>query len=502
MGKHQRTLLVSWIGAHDLKGLQGDSSGPVIDTLDQVKPDRTVLLYNYPEEAVQPYLERVKVRYPDLVLQAFPVSLSSPVHYGDIYRAAEYHLQQVLQPDENLALLLSPGTPAMQAVWVLLGKTRFPALFYQASREQGVQQIDVPFDIAAEYIPAADKLSSRQLNQLALADAPENAALADIITRNPQMLMLKQQAQILAERDVPVLIYGETGTGKELFARAIHNASDRRDRPFVAVNCGAFPAELIDSILFGHKKGAFTGATSDKPGVFAQANGGTLFLDEFGELEPAVQVRLLRVLQDQRFTPLGAVKEEQTDLRLITATNRNLMQEVAEGRFREDLFYRIAVGVLHLPPLRSRQGDLMLLADTLLMSMAQQDHYLHNKKLSAEANNIILSHSWPGNIRELRSTLMRAALWSQQDLISADDMKQALFKRPAEEHSILNRDVSQGIDIKEVVAGVERHYILKALEHTRYNKTDAARLLGMNHYQTLSNRMDKYGIELPQSAEH
>lgn len=494
MGKHQRTLLVSWIGAHDLDALKDEPPGPVIDTLNQVQSDRVVLLYNYPESKVLPYLERVKALHPGLALQAFSVPLSSPVHYGDIYRAAEYHLQQQVRPGEVLSLLLSPGTPAMQAIWVLLGKTRFPAHFYQASREQGVQQIEVPFDIAAEYIPAAEKLSTQQLTTLANDLPPEDAAFADIVTQNTQMQLLKQQAQILADREVPVLIYGETGTGKELFARAIHNASRRKDQPFVAVNCGAFPSELIDSILFGHKKGAFTGATSDKPGVFQQADGGTLFLDEFGELEPAVQVRLLRVLQDQRFTPIGGISEQQTDFRLITATNRNLMQEVTEGRFREDLFYRIAVGVLHLPPLRNRQGDLMLLADELLASMAQKDHYLHNKKLSAEAKNIILNHSWPGNIRELRSTLMRAALWSQQDLISADDMKQALFKRPAEEHSILNKDVSQGIDIQDICDEVQRHYILQALEHSTGIKTKAAQLLGLKNYQTLSNYMQRLGL--------
>src|SRR5690554_7031296 len=186
---------------------------------------------------------------------------------------------------------------------------------------------------------------------------------------------------------VPVLVYGETGTGKELFARAIHNAGPRSDKPFVAVNCGAIPPELIDSTLFGHRKGAFTGATADRPGVFQQADGGTLFLDEFGELSADVQVRLLRVLQEGVFTPVGGVAEQRVDVRLIAATHRNLMVEVAEGRFREDLFYRVAVGVLHLPPLRQREGDLLLLSEALLDALGKQDTALSGKKISEEARS-------------------------------------------------------------------------------------------------------------------
>lgn len=494
MKTNKKIVLVSWIGANDLKAIDGDTSGPLIDTIDAVNFSRVALLYSYSAKQVTPYLSLLKKRFPELFLEAFPVNLTSPVDYEEIYSVVVSFLQEQLQPDEQLAILLSPGTPAMQAIWVLLGKTQYPATFYQATLENGVREVDIPFSIAAEFIPTAEKLSSDQIHQLASIDVPVNAAFDNIITQNQHMLALKAQAQILAEREVPTLIYGETGTGKELFARAIHNASARSDKPFVAVNCGAFPADLIDSILFGHKKGAFTGATSDKPGVFQQADGGTLFLDEFGELEPAVQVRLLRVLQDNSFTPVGAIKEDTVDVRLITATNRNLMEAVAEGRFREDLFYRVAVGVLHLPPLRQRQGDLLLLTENLLTAMAQQDNYLHNKKISADAKNIILNHPWPGNIRELRSTLMRAALWSQGNVIKAEDIKQALFQVPASENSILNRDVSQGIDIQELIAEVCRHYIPRALSETQQNKTDAAKLLGLKTYQTLNNWIDKYGI--------
>lgn len=486
--------LVSWIGGNDLKATAGCEPGPILSTLQAVSVDSVELLCSYPSDRVEPYLAwlREQVNVP---VKAHYESLSSPVHFGEIYQAANKHLKRLATADTQLCILLSPGTPAMQAVWILLGKTRYPAVFYQSSLEQGVQQVEVPFEIAAEYVPAANAISSAKLAQLAGQEVPVDAAFDSIVTQSERMLALKAQAQILAHKQVPVLIYGETGTGKELFARAIHNAGPRAMQPFIAVNCGAIPSELIDSVLFGHKKGAFTGAVADRAGVFQQAHGGTLFLDEFGELTADVQVRLLRVLQEGTFTPVGASQEHKVDVRLITATHRNLMQEVTQGRFREDLFYRIAVGVLHLPPLREREGDLLLLAEALLAGIGRQDSSLSDKKISAEAKNLILRHPWRGNVRELQSTLLRAALWCQGDLISAADIDQAMFKLPQQDADVMALDVSQGIDIQEIISRVSTHYVRRALAVTGQNKTRAASLLGLKSQQTLSNWMDKYGIE-------
>ena len=264
---------------------------------------------------------------------------------------------------------------------------------------------------------------------------------------------------------------------------------------FVALNCGAIPEELIDSTLFGHKKGAFTGAISDRPGVFQQANGGTLFLDEFGELSPQSQVRLLRVLQEGNLVPVGGDKEIPVNVRIITATHRNLMEAVADGHFREDLFYRVAVGVLHLPPLRAREGDLSLIADLVLRAQGEQDSVLDGKKLSADAKKIILQHRWPGNVRELQSTLIRAALWSSKDLITGPDVSQAIFKMPERESGLLNHDVSQGVDLQVLMGKLAAHYIHDAMTQTAQNKTKAAKLLGLKSQQTLSNWIEKYDIE-------
>jgi len=490
-------LLVSWIGGHDLNSMDAEAGrrGPLVSTLQAETFDTVELLYNYPEASVAPYLEwlptqtsaRINARY---------VPLSSPIHFGEIYEQAQTLLQDVTEqaPAPQLNILLSPGTPAMQAMWILLSKTRFPATYWQSSPEAGVEQADIPFDIAAEYLPAVKQLDASKLAHLAASEVPETAAFDDIITRNPFMQRLKQQATILAERPVPVLVYGESGTGKELFARAIHNASPRKGKPFVTVNCGAFPAELVDSILFGHTKGAFTGAVTDKAGVFSQADGGTLFLDEFGELEPAVQVRLLRVLQDGSFTPVGATAEQKVDVRIVAATNKDLMLEVSEGRFREDLFYRVAVGVLHLPPLRERDGDLMLLAETVMAAHAEEDTHLKDKKLSSTAINIILSHPWPGNMRELNSTLLRAALWCVGDSVEADDLQQALFQMPQKETGILGRNIQNGLNLQGLHDEVTRHYISRSLEIAQGKKKKAAELLGINNYQTLSKHMEKLGI--------
>lgn len=492
-----KRTLICWVGGNDLAAADSNHDGPILSTLKAVPFDRAVFLYNYPESQVRGYLAWLGM-HADISVEAVKAELTTPIHFADIYEAANQQLARLASESAEVAILLSPGTPAMQAVWILLGKTRYPCKFYQSSLEQGVQVVDIPFELSMEYLPAARLIGSNKISSLALGSAPINAAFDNIVTQNPQMLMLKQQAQILAEREVPVLIYGETGTGKELFSRAIHNASKRASKPFISLNCGAIPAELVDSVLFGHKKGAFTGASSDKPGVFEQANGGTLFLDEFGELEPAVQVRLLRVLQDGTFTPIGATKEQKVNVRLITATHRNLMEKVAEGSFREDLFYRIAVGVLHLPPIREREGDFSLLAGQLMDALAKEDDSLKDKKISPGALNLIASHPWRGNVRELQSTLLRAALWCQGNDITVEDLRQALFQMPERDSDgsgVMNRDVSQGIDLQELCGDLARHYIPQALTAAQGKKSRAAELLGLKSYQVLTSWMEKYGVK-------
>jgi transcriptional regulator with GAF, ATPase, and Fis domain len=297
---------------------------------------------------------------------------------------------------------------------------------------------------------------------------------------------------------VPVLLEGESGTGKELFARAIHRASFRRDNSFVAVNCGAIPAELVESELFGHEKGAFTGADRQAIGQFEAANNGTLFLDEIGELPLAAQVKLLRALQEHEIKRVGSTKTIGINVRIIAATNRTLLGEIAEGRFRADLFYRLAVGVIRLPPLREREGDVSLLVEYFLKRINAEnavDSAWEDKSFTAAAKNMLLQHTWPGNARELLNTIRRATIWSRGPKIESTDIQQAILPNVVGRHeSILDRPLESGIELPRLIEEVVRHYMERALKATGGNKTKAARLVGISSYQTFTNWMQRHEI--------
>ena len=272
--------------------------GPVAQALEAREFDEALLVTDYPESQVQAYVRWLAARTRTR-LEVLPEKLSGPTHFGDIYEAAVRACTRALagSPREvSLTFHLSPGTPAMAAVWILLGKTRFPAELIESSREHGVRTALVPFDISADFLPELLREPDERLRQQSAGEPPAAPEFADIIHRSRVMERLVQRARRVAVRNVPVLLEGESGTGKEMLARAIHRTSPRRDAPFVAVNCGAIPAELVEAELFGHEKGAFTGASHARQGYFESAHAGTLFLDELGELPASAQVKLLRVL--------------------------------------------------------------------------------------------------------------------------------------------------------------------------------------------------------------
>lgn len=486
--------LISWIGGNDLSASKHDQLGPVISTLKKHSFTRVVLLYNYPKKDVAPYLSHLSHDYS---IEAHYINLTSPIDFGEIHHVANQHLEQISKQGDEVSILLSPGTPAMQAVWILLAKTKYPATFFQSTVEQGVQQVEIPFSIAAEFQPGIKQVKNDDFSRVAIAEVPINAAFDDIITNNPVMQQLKARATSLAEYDVPVLIQGESGTGKELFATALHNSSSRAGSPFIAVNCGALPQELIDSLLFGHTKGAFTGAADNKDGFFKQADGGTIFLDEFGELSKDAQVRLLRVLQSGELTPVGAAKPIKVNVRVVAATNKDLIQEVANNNFREDLFYRIAVGVLNLPPLREREGDISVLSDALLghiVKSLNSSITKNKKKFSVDAKKLLISSAWPGNIRELHSTILRACLWSGDIEISESDLKAAMLKMPSQSLGLLDHEFNEAFDIQGLIDDLVRSYIKKAMSESGGNQTRAAELLGLSSYQTLKNWIKKHKV--------
>src|SRR5262249_18229768 len=245
----------------------------------------------------------------------------------------------------------------------------------------------------------------------------------DIVTRSPRMQSVLRRAEKAATSPIPVLIEGQSGVGKELIARAIHGSGERRAKPFVAVNCGAIPDNLVESLLFGHEKGAFTGATERHVGKFVEASEGTLFLDEVGELPAAAQVKLLRAIQDSEIEPVGARKPIKVDVRLISATNRDLIADVKAGRFREDLFYRLHVFPIAVPPLRERLEDVPELARHFLVRFAAEEGKRVNR-LSPDAMSLLCAYHWPGNVRQLENALFRAVVLAETDTVSLAELPQ------------------------------------------------------------------------------
>ncbi|MEY4580358.1 MAG: hypothetical protein RL701_5061 [Pseudomonadota bacterium] len=491
---------MAWVGMADMKagdGAPGAGLGPIAAAVEARGFDKVALLTDFDDERTAPYTKWLRSRTKTPVTLTRE-KLKSPTDHGGIHEAAVRHVQRLLGDNARgvaLTFHLSSGTPAMAAIWLLLGKTRFPAELIESSKESGVRTVEVPFDIAVDFIPDLLRERDEKLREGSAAEAPPTAEFADIIHRSRIMERLLQRARRVALRNVPVLIEGESGTGKEMLAKVIHGGSPRRQHEMIAVNCGAIPAELIESFLFGHEKGAFTDAKQARQGYFEAAHGSTLFLDELGELPALAQVKLLRVLQQGEVVRVGATRPIQVDVRVIAATNRSLTEEISAGRFREDLFYRLAVAVLNIPPLRERSGDLGPLLDHLMQQVngeGEAEPGYKEKKLSAGAKNLIQGHSWPGNVRELHNTLRRAALWSEGTTISAEDMREALLPTAAStRRDLLDQPLGNGFNIQELLDKVRGHYLRRALTEAQGNKTKAAELVGLPSYQTFSNWLAK-----------
>jgi DNA-binding NtrC family response regulator len=309
------------------------------------------------------------------------------------------------------------------------------------------------------------------------------------IGKSEVIVKLKELVLQIAESDSIALILGESGTGKDLIARAIHAHSRRQDMPFVAINCAAIPEQLLESELFGHQKGSFTGAIKDKEGLFHAANGGVLFLDEIGNLTTGLQVKLLRVLETQEITPVGSTVPFKVDVRLIAATNSDLEEDVKANRFRADLFYRLKVLPIHLPPLSQRREDIPLLAEYFLNRLADK-HNTVAKKLSREAERLIMAATWPGNVRELENTITRAFLLSKTETIKPDDFPDKFAKVGASEELASE----QTNPANPTLESIEKAYIFWVLNQTGWQKAKASKLLGIDA-STLYRKIEKYGLK-------
>ncbi|MBI3398067.1 MAG: sigma-54-dependent Fis family transcriptional regulator [Deltaproteobacteria bacterium] len=318
--------------------------------------------------------------------------------------------------------------------------------------------------------------------------AEQEYDLKNIITENQQLLEIFKLIKKVADYNTTILITGESGTGKELIARALHYNGIRRDRPFIAVNCGAIPENLLESELFGHVKGAFTDAVRNKPGLFEEADAGTMFLDEIGELPKELQVKLLRVLQEGELRRLGDSKSKKIDVRVIAATAKDLTEEIRKGNFREDLFYRLNVVPIKLPPLRERHGDIPFLINHFISRYAKK----FGKKIKTvdeETMNHLSNYSWPGNVRELENVIERAVILAEGDVIKADSLP---FLKETGQGSRVKGQGAE-LSIKRAEEELEKEFIKKALEMTNGNKTKAAELLEISH-RALLYKIKEYGL--------
>lgn len=348
----------------------------------------------------------------------------------------------------------------------------------------------VDLTILRRLVEAALRLRVPLTGQGANQDRPS------LLGESHAMVELRRLIAKLARNQAPLYISGESGTGKELAARLIHLLGPRASAPFVPVNCGAIPPDLVESELFGHRKGSFTGAIADNPGLFKAADGGTLFLDEVAELPLPAQVKLLRVLQEKKARPVGGQREVPIDVRLISATHRDLAAEVVSGRFRQDLFYRINVIELRLPPLRERTGDIPLLAEHFLARIARKNG-LAVPRMSASALTALTRYAFPGNVRELENVLERALALAEGDTLEASDI--FLTESPASTPEAPTdgeprAPTAPALSLEDSLGEIQRQVILRTLEENRWNRTVAARQLGMS-LRALRYRLSKLGIE-------
>ena len=371
----------------------------------------------------------------------------------------------------------------------------------RAMREGAYDYISKPFQVEDLRSVIRNALDARKLRKETLLtdqQARGQIAFGEIIGRSREMMDVFDMINRVATSKASVLILGESGTGKELVAKAIHAKSPRANKPFVVVNCSAIPETLIESELFGHVKGAFTGAVTNKAGLVEEANTGTLFLDEVGEIPVFVQAKLLRFLQDREFRRVGGVESGKVDVRVITATNRNLETEMQEGRFREDLYYRLNVIRVRIPPLREREEDIPLLIEHFLKKFAKEQRK-NIKKVSALAMRVLCNYQYPGNVRELENIIERCVTLEQSDQLTAEHLHDRLVE--GGEPDVVTGDPdfpAGGINLDQATQDLEKKLILRALEMSGGNRARASRLLGITP-RSLRYRLMKLGMDTEDS---
>lgn len=483
-----RTLL-TFTGFQDpyAKGTlaENEQAGPILSLL-SARPFDKVVLLSTPNttQHSKDTKEAIQQRHPQTAAEVVDIPLTDPTDYAAISKGIREAVRSLAKSDgqEEYFVSVASGTPQMHAIWILLiASGDIPARVLHVrpprfvSRERPlVSEIDLSSGMFPKVRwettqPAPDYAPSKEL-------AEESRTLG-IVGDHPLLLKALDTAAALAASDAPVLLAGETGTGKELFARLIHRLSGRPAERFVPLNCAALPRDLAESLLFGHKRGAFTGAVNDQLGKFDLADGGTLFLDELGELPLESQGKLLRILEDGVLEPLGAKKGRRVNVRVIAATNTDLSRAIKQKKFREDLYYRLSVGQIRLPTLRERGGDVPKIALAILDRINAT--LRHPKRLTQAALVKLQGLPWPGNVRDLENALERSALLTKKDVIDADDV--VLAEPPGDEEARSNLpDPQPGFSIEQYLKDARSKLVARALELAGGNRSKAARLLGIS----------------------
>jgi transcriptional regulator with AAA-type ATPase domain len=493
--------------------------GAILSILDSRTFERAHLFHTYELRANAAATEaEIRQRWPRCNVCLHELPISDAKDYSSVMGALAREVRRLAREGGGTDdfVCVSSGTAEIRAAWFLLAASGVvratllqvgspaeplfgPANVREVSFDDGdwsgLRDLVMPQQYFESSTPVPSRVSLRRqfalrpepattVNAcLSAAAPPAYPGLEDVLQKlgifvgSALMKVVVERAAVAASHsDLPLLLLGETGTGKDLFARFVHEMSSRRNEAFEPVNCAAIPKELVESHLFGHVKGAFTGAATDRAGKFVQAHGGTLFLDELGELPLDAQAKLLRVLQDGSVEPVGSSKPRDVDVRIVAATNRDLRQEVADGRFREDLYYRLEVVEIRLPPLRERAGEIPSLAAALLhrINLRRQKP----RQLSKEAMRRLEQHSWPGNVRELSNALERSILYAPTDILAAEDLILGSPPKSADPLSTLP-DPEPGFSLESFLARARKHLILRAIEKCGGNQSAAAELLGL-----------------------
>ncbi len=422
----------------------------------------------------------------------------------DVFRKDEPDLillDVILPGTDGLAVLQALRMESKMVPVIMLTGTKSVKTAVDAMKFGAADYLSKPFDVDELRIIIDRVLNSseleREVKQLR-AQVVQRYAFHNLIGKSQGMQEIYSKIEQVADSRTTVLITGESGTGKELVAKALHYNSSRRERPFIALNCAALPETLIESELFGHEKGSFTDATARRVGQFELANTGTLFLDEIGDLSPITQAKLLRVIQEREFTRIGGVQSIKVDVRIVTATNKNLDDLVRKAQFREDLYYRINVIALVLPPLRERGEDIPLLAKHFLEKRLDEERR-PRIEFGKEALELLTRYSWPGNVRELENFVEQAFIWSQNATQITPEHLPTLIKNDSRSTSLRDDTLAGRMSLEKAVMEFEREIILDALKRTNYVQTHAANLLGISR-RMLKYRMDTLSIGRPDNS--